>query len=82
MTTQNPFTKAYTENLMAALERTREELKNIVEELAYDHPGLSAQLNRMVNSISLDLHGDEDNPCTYIHSHTRAWCGYDQCRES
>lgn len=22
------------------------------------------------------------NPCPYDQSHTREWCGYDQCRES
>lgn len=22
------------------------------------------------------------NPCPYTHTHTRHWCGYDQCRKS
>ena len=48
-----PYSKAYTENLIAALERTRQELKDIMVTLT-DEPTLR-QMHRMAASITDDL---------------------------
>jgi hypothetical protein len=61
----SPYTKAYTENLVASLERTRDELKDMIADLytKADVRNLptakrvAGQMHRMVGSISDDLDG-------------------------
>lgn len=60
MDTSNPYTAAYTRNLVASLERTRQELKNMLQNMTGDMPAssvrkLAAQMHRIVGSITDDL---------------------------
>lgn len=32
--------------------------------------------------LDAGVYRDDPTPCPYDHSHTRAWCGNPQCRES